>query len=52
MNGKPFEYLRDMVYDSPFMKRRKGENIVTVRAAGRAVIYDFDKVTVSEYADR
>ena len=46
VNGKPFDYERPMVYDSPFMKRNRSENIVTVRAGNREAVYDFDKATV------
>jgi hypothetical protein len=46
VDGKPFDYERPLVYDSPFMKRKRGENIVTVRAANRMAVYDFDKATV------
>ena len=44
--GTPLDLDRDMVYDSPFMKRRKGENIVTVRAGDRTALYDFDRIRV------
>ena len=46
VNGTPFQYLREMVYDSPFMQRKEGENVVTVRVGDRTAVYDFDKAHV------